>query len=187
MYGLVLEGGGSKGAYHIGAYKALVEEEIGIGGVVGTSVGALNGAMIVQGDYQKAYEIWHEISYSKIIKAKDGEIERIRQIKLDKEDLSLLTKKVKEDFIKKTIRHYGAATPENLMKEAEKEAQLQQEVELVKNQYKSACKIAGIETEEDRASADKRRELIKIVADCVAVASIFFAGVLSAKKYFNKK
>ena len=93
---------------------------------------------------------------------------------------------VEEDFIKKTIRHYGAATPENLMKEAEKEAQLQQEVELAKNQYKSACKIAGIETEEDRASADKRRELIKIVADCVAVASIFFAGVLSAKN-FNKK
>ena len=28
MYGLVLEGGGAKGAYHIGAYKALVEEEL---------------------------------------------------------------------------------------------------------------------------------------------------------------
>ncbi len=45
MYGLVLEGGGAKGAYHIGAYKAILEEGIEIGGVAGTSVGALNGGL----------------------------------------------------------------------------------------------------------------------------------------------
>ena len=96
MYGLVLEGGGAKGAYHIGAYKALVEEGIQVGGIAGTSVGALNGAMIAQGDYEKAYEIWHEISYSKVIEANDEEIERLKQMKLDKENISLLTEKVKE-------------------------------------------------------------------------------------------
>ena len=94
---------------------------------------------------------------------------------------------VEEDFIKKTIRHYGAATPENLMKEAEKEAQLQQEVELAENQYKTACKIAGIETEEDRNRDRRRNEVIKTAAGYVAMAAVFFAGVLSAKKYFNKK
>lgn len=96
MYGLVLEGGGAKGAYHIGAYKALVEEGIQVGGIAGTSVGALNGAMIAQGDYEKAYEIWHEISYSKVIEANDKEIERLKQMKLDKENISLLTEKIKE-------------------------------------------------------------------------------------------
>ena len=30
MYGLVLEGGGAKGAYHIGVYKAILEEGIEI-------------------------------------------------------------------------------------------------------------------------------------------------------------
>ena len=39
MYGLVLEGGGAKGAYHIGAYKALIEEGGDKGGS-GYSVGA---------------------------------------------------------------------------------------------------------------------------------------------------
>ena len=47
MYGLVLEGGGGKGAYHIGAVRALLEMGIEFGAVAGVSVGALNGAMPV--------------------------------------------------------------------------------------------------------------------------------------------
>ncbi len=43
MIGLVLEGGGAKGSYHVGAYKAILDEGIEIQGVTGTSAGALNG------------------------------------------------------------------------------------------------------------------------------------------------
>ena len=71
MYGLVLEGGGGKGAYHIGAVKALQEMGIEIGGVAGVSVGALNGAMIVQGDTDRAYELWYNIDPSMVIKMDD--------------------------------------------------------------------------------------------------------------------
>ena len=46
-YGLALEGGGAKGAYQIGAWKALREAGIRFSAVSGTSVGALNGAMSV--------------------------------------------------------------------------------------------------------------------------------------------
>jgi NTE family protein len=98
MYGLVLEGGGAKGAYHIGAYKAMVDEGIRVKGIAGTSVGALNGAMIAQGDYEKAYEMWHEISYSKVINTNDEEIEKLKQMKLTKEDISLLAERIKEVF-----------------------------------------------------------------------------------------
>ena len=45
-YGLVLEGGGAKGAYQIGAWKAMREAGVKIKGIAGTSVGALNGALI---------------------------------------------------------------------------------------------------------------------------------------------
>lgn len=62
MLGLVLEGGGARGAYHIGAYKALLEEGFTFDGVVGTSIGALNGALIAQGDIDKAYTLWQNIS-----------------------------------------------------------------------------------------------------------------------------
>ena len=75
MYGLVLEGGGSKGSYQIGACKALNELGIGIGAVAGTSVGALNGAMVVQGDVDLAYEIWSEITPESIIRMSGNELE----------------------------------------------------------------------------------------------------------------
>lgn len=69
MYGLVLEGGGAKGAYHIGAYKAIMEEGIEIRGIAGTSVGALNGALIAQEDFEKAYNLWYNMSFSRVINA----------------------------------------------------------------------------------------------------------------------
>ncbi|MBQ7895822.1 MAG: patatin-like phospholipase family protein, partial [Oscillospiraceae bacterium] len=45
-YALALEGGGAKGAYQIGVWQALREAGIKIKAVAGTSVGALNGAMM---------------------------------------------------------------------------------------------------------------------------------------------
>lgn len=66
-YGLVLEGGGAKGAYQIGVYKALLECKVKIKGIAGVSVGALNGALICMGDYEKAQSLWEDITYSQIM------------------------------------------------------------------------------------------------------------------------
>ena len=44
-YGLVLAGGGTKGAYEVGAWKALRELGVDITAIVGTSIGAINGAL----------------------------------------------------------------------------------------------------------------------------------------------
>ena len=63
-YGLVLEGGGAKGSFQIGAWRALREAGIKIKGVSGVSVGALNGALICMDDPEKAEDIWHNINYS---------------------------------------------------------------------------------------------------------------------------
>lgn len=74
-YGLVLEGGGAKGAYQIGAWKALKEEGVKIKGLSGVSVGALNGAMICMDDLAKAEEIWENISYSQVMDVDDQQME----------------------------------------------------------------------------------------------------------------
>ena len=66
MYALVLEGGGAKGSYQIGACKALKELGIDFVAVAGTSIGALNGAMVVQDQLDKAYEIWYNITPAQI-------------------------------------------------------------------------------------------------------------------------
>lgn len=49
-YGLILAGGGAKGAYQIGAWKAMRELDIEFEAIAGASIGAINGAMIAQGD-----------------------------------------------------------------------------------------------------------------------------------------
>lgn len=65
--GLVLAGGGGKGGYHIGAWKAIKELGIEIKAVTGTSVGALNGAFVAQGILEDALEVWENISVDKVI------------------------------------------------------------------------------------------------------------------------
>ncbi len=63
--GLVLDGGGAKGAYQIGVWKAMRETGIDryIKCVAGSSVGGLNAALFVQDDYEKAEDIWlHKLS-----------------------------------------------------------------------------------------------------------------------------
>jgi len=46
---LVLGGGGLKGLAHIGAWRALREASVEVAGIVGTSIGALVGALIASG------------------------------------------------------------------------------------------------------------------------------------------
>ncbi len=62
MYGLALQGGGAKGSYHIGVWKALRKLNIDFDAVVGTSVGALNAALIVQDDFDVAVKLWENLT-----------------------------------------------------------------------------------------------------------------------------
>lgn len=63
-YGLALEGGGAKGAYQVGAYKALVEAGFKFKAIVGTSIGAINAAVICSNGLELLEKIWKEIDSS---------------------------------------------------------------------------------------------------------------------------
>lgn len=70
---IVLSGGGSKGAYQIGVWKALKKMHITYDIVTGTSVGALNAALLVQKDYLKALWLWFNMDFKLIFDQKiDG-------------------------------------------------------------------------------------------------------------------
>ncbi len=96
MYGLVLEGGGSRGSYQIGACKALQELGIEFGAVAGTSIGALNGAMIVQGQLEKAYELWYNISPSKVFDIEEARLEELKNLEISHDGLLYFMKKAKD-------------------------------------------------------------------------------------------
>jgi NTE family protein len=70
--GLVLAGGGGKGAYQIGVWKAMKEQGFDkeITAISGSSVGGLNAALMVQGDLERAENIWANINFRKICSPK---------------------------------------------------------------------------------------------------------------------
>jgi predicted acylesterase/phospholipase RssA len=59
---LVLSGGGAKGAYEVGLISKLMEFEEPFDIICGTSIGALNAAMIAQHEIPRLVQIWDEIS-----------------------------------------------------------------------------------------------------------------------------
>lgn len=67
MIGLVLAGGGVKGAYQVGAYLAFKKCGIKIYGVVGTSIGSFNAAMIVSGKDAELYDFWKNVDVGKLL------------------------------------------------------------------------------------------------------------------------
>lgn len=96
-YGLVLDGGGARGAYQIGAWKALREAGVKIKAVAGTSVGALNGALICMGDIERAEAIWKEMTFSTVMDVDDNEMEAFFNGEVSARDfLSRLWHKMKD-------------------------------------------------------------------------------------------
>jgi NTE family protein len=64
---VVLGGGGSKGAYQIGVWQALRELNLDYQVVTGTSVGALNGALMAQGEFDAAWNLWWNMDNSQVM------------------------------------------------------------------------------------------------------------------------
>lgn len=67
-YGLVLAGGGAKGAYQLGAWKAFRELGIRFNAISGVSIGAINGALIAQNAYKEAIELWDTVRVEDSVK-----------------------------------------------------------------------------------------------------------------------
>ncbi len=66
-YCLVLGGGGAKGVYHIGAWKALRELGVPVNAFVGNSIGAIIGAFLAQGLEKELQEIGASIKLESIV------------------------------------------------------------------------------------------------------------------------
>lgn len=60
---LVLSGGGGRGAYHVGALRFLEEHDWNPNIIVGTSIGAVNGAAIASGhDSRSLWSLWRRLT-----------------------------------------------------------------------------------------------------------------------------
>mgnify|MGYP004684337807 FL=1 len=109
-YGLALEGGGAKGAYQIGVVKALIDNGYEFEAVVGTSIGALNAAMVVQDRIDDAIDLWSNISYKKMFNVDDKKVSSALSAKIDLEIVKYFSSKFGQ------ILKNGGISTENIRK-----------------------------------------------------------------------
>lgn len=119
MKGLVLSGGGLKGSYQIGVYKALKKLNYNFDIITGTSIGAINGALLTSNEYKKAIKLWENVKLNFLFTEKVNEdlivLEYLRNIITNKGmDVSALKNNIekylnKDKFFKSQIK-YGLVT-----------------------------------------------------------------------------
>ena len=111
---LVLSGGGSRGAYQIGAWRALAELGWTFDMVIGVSVGSLNGAMVVQDQRILAENLWREFETGHIFDVSnnaqpaDFALEFIKQGGAGTKGLKKVVKRyLDEEAVRKSPVDYG--------------------------------------------------------------------------------
>ncbi len=105
MKALVFGGGGAKGSYEVGVWKALNKLKMKFDIVTGVSIGSINGAFYVSNEYKKCLRMWKTIKTNDLFDIAIGN-------NISKEDFNLLLKKMSkgglsfskaEEFLKKNI------------------------------------------------------------------------------------
>jgi len=125
---LILGGGGSRGSYQVGVWKALRELGIEIDMVAGTSVGAINGISIAMNNFEQAEELWLNTRTAEVFDiAKEKNPDKLSEMDeawgLAREMLlhggaestglmELLKNFVEEDSFRKSSIEYGLVTTE---------------------------------------------------------------------------
>lgn len=103
MYGVVLEGGGLKGGYHLGAMKAIFECGYDIGGYVGTSIGSFNAAVLAQGDFNKLYDAWYNGSSALGFDINEREVGKLIDKKMNFKSIKYWATFVKDNIANKGV------------------------------------------------------------------------------------
>jgi NTE family protein len=125
---LILGGGGSRGSYQVGVWKALRELGIEIDMVAGTSVGAINGISVAMNNFEQAEALWLNTRTAEIFDiAKEKSPEKLTEAEeawgIAREMLlhggaestglmELLKNFVEEESFRKSSIEYGLVTTE---------------------------------------------------------------------------
>ncbi|MDD2434159.1 MAG: patatin-like phospholipase family protein [Bacilli bacterium] len=118
---LVFSGGGARGAYELGVWKALDSMKIKVDIVTGASIGALNGALYITDSYALAEKLWLHLTPNQVIKTDETD-PKVVYAKFVKETITggadtspleaLLTKAVDEKKARESKIIFGISTCE---------------------------------------------------------------------------
>ncbi len=125
---LALGGGGSRGAFEMGAWEAFRELGINFGAVAGTSIGSINGALFAMEAFDEALAMWRNLqvdqclAFSKPYPLKSGDLlnlknmhvlahELVSRHRLDTQPLrALLGSLIHEDRVRNARIRFGLMT-----------------------------------------------------------------------------
>ena len=93
---LALEGGGARGAYQIGVVKALYENNVKFKSIVGTSIGAINAAYLVQDSFDEIYNMWSTLSFKDLFDLDEEPLKKLLKKEVDFDLIKYLSKKLNE-------------------------------------------------------------------------------------------
>lgn len=181
--GLVLAGGGAKGAYEAGVFKALWELDLmkQISVVSGTSVGAVNALLLCMNDHKAMKETWTHLSYSKLIASQENSrnyktadiLEKFKRVsngnssiieELKSSDIGLLSQVGVKRFIEEFV-----------------------DMKIIKDTNKSlyACAYNIDDEKPDyfRLNDYSKEEMINIVLASCAIPYIFKPIIINGKRY----
>lgn len=106
---LVFSGGGAKGSYQIGVWKALRKLNIKIDIVTGCSIGSINAALFATNKYYIAKRMWKKITTDDLFSKDENKVFKDIGLKTDKA-VPYLNKLINEKKLHKSKIDYGLVT-----------------------------------------------------------------------------
>lgn len=125
--GLVLEGGGVKGAYEAGILDVLCAAGANFDGAAGTSIGAINSALYVEGGVELVTRMWAEVWAGTVMDIDDEILLKIKDKNVDKDVVTYLSKrfvkmrKLLKNSYDKTEKFFSQKVHEDRMRSSGKQ------------------------------------------------------------------
>jgi NTE family protein len=179
--GLVFGGGGGKGAYQIGVWKALLELgfDKSVRAVSGTSVGALNAALFLQGDYRKAEKTWLTISPEKILSLKSASIvESLQQVGVNMIDSKMYR-------YAQSIQGYGMFSRHGLLKLIDESINLNTIAGSKIPFYVTCCQLGSHKPKYFLMNGQSSERMKSLILATSAIPGIFQKEEIDGKYYID--
>lgn len=163
-WGLVLSGGGGKGAYQVGVLKAM--EELGmlerVEAIAGSSIGALNAVLLAQQDKKKMEEVWNHITPDEIFSSEISSADILSEIADIFQDVKEFLESATLDEFIKSARTDGLCSRVGLIKIMDNFIDFDKVRSYPKEIYVTIAKVIdGIPVAEYHTLRDKSDQQIK--------------------------
>lgn len=180
--GLVLAGGGGKGAYELGVWKALKELNLTqyISVFSGTSIGAFNSILFAMDDMEKADKLWEEVTMDKLVPISKGElIKRGIGLYLGGKNLQLAKK-----FLTDKLEH-GAISNDGAVEVVEKYLDFSKVKERNKTCYAACTKLPNFNAKYFKINDFDDEMAKKIVLASASLPLIYESTEVLGEKYID--